>query len=124
MQFAFPHPAAREIAYYHQEAEGAAAQLVGLGICDQTPRCWSAVYFFYEPTWAARSIGVANVLFQIELARSLGIPNVYLGYRVEGCASMSYKARFASQEKLVGWPELDQEPHWVSASEPPVSAFL
>lgn len=115
-QFAFPHPAARELAYY--EGEGEDARLVGVGICDETPGAWSAVYFFYEPEWGKRSIGVANVIFQIELARRRGIPHVYLGFRVSECASMRYKTRFLPQERLVGWPDPEEEPRWVPV-EPP-----
>jgi arginine-tRNA-protein transferase len=110
LQFAFPHPAAREVAFHEPGPRG--DRLVGVGICDQTPNAWSAVYFFYDPGWAPRSIGVANVVFQIELARRLGIEHVYLGYRVSGCASMEYKARFQPQERLVGWPEPGEAPRW------------
>lgn len=111
-QFAMPHAAVREVAYY-DGAPGDPSALVGLGICDVTERAWSAVYFFYDPKWAPRSIGVANVLRQIEIARAGGQTHVYLGYRVDGCASMQYKARFRPQERLVGWPELDEEPVWM-----------
>jgi arginine-tRNA-protein transferase len=114
LQFAFAHPAAREVAYYDET--GGSPRLVGLGICDQTRSCWSAVYFFYDPSWAERSLGVANVVFQIELARALGIPHLYLGYRVQGCASMAYKARFHPQQRLVGWPAPHEEPRWIEAS--------
>lgn len=109
LQFAWPHPAAREITY-----RDAAGQLVGVGICDETPSSWSAVYFFYAPSWAPRSIGVANVVFQIELARRLGKEHLHLGYRVEGCPSLAYKATFRPQERLVGWPRFDEAPTWVS----------
>ncbi len=108
IQFAFPHPAAREIAY----VEPATGRLVGIGLCDETPRAWSAIYFFYDPAWAARSIGTANVITQIEIAQRRGIPYVYLGYQVAGCASLAYKASFRPQERLVGLPAADEEPTW------------
>jgi arginine-tRNA-protein transferase len=116
MQFAFPHPAVREIAFYDDdaaEAEGAPPRLVGVGICDETPHAWSAVYFFYDPAYARRSLGIANVLRQIEVARARGIPHVYLGYRVMPCPSMRYKAGFHPHELLVGRPADDEEPQWV-----------
>jgi arginine-tRNA-protein transferase len=85
---------------------------------------WSAVYFFYAGQWAARSIGVANVVFQIELARTRGIPHVHLGYRVASCPSLAYKGSFQPQERLVGWPDLDEPAQWEPAmrdddGEPP-----
>jgi arginyl-tRNA--protein-N-Asp/Glu arginylyltransferase len=106
LSFALPHPAVREVAYYEGHA------LVGVGICDETPRAWSAVYFYYEPAWGDRSIGVANVLAQIEIARERRLDHLYLGYRVDGCPSMAYKARYRPQERLVGWPGLDEAPRW------------
>jgi leucyl-tRNA---protein transferase len=113
MQFAFPHPAARELTYY--EGDGPDARLVGVGICDETPTAWSAVYFFYHPDWAKRSLGVANVLFQIELARAKKLAHVYLGYRIDASASMKYKAQFQPQERLIGWPSPDETAVWSPA---------
>ena len=109
--FAFPHPSVRELALYSGD------RLVGVGICDVTPRAWSAVYFFYDPSDRRLSLGTANVLLQIELARAQGIPFVYLGYRVEGCASMRYKGAFQPQQRLIGRPGLDEPPRWVDAPD-------
>jgi len=114
LQLAYPHPAAREIAYYDDSpaAEGGPPRLVGLGICDETPRAWNAAYFFYDPAYARRSLGVANILQQIAAARERGIPHVYLGFRVLPCPSMRYKAGFRPHELLQGRPAFDEEPEW------------
>jgi arginyl-tRNA--protein-N-Asp/Glu arginylyltransferase len=112
LQFAFPHPAGREIAYYDDEAGG---RLVGVAICDETPRAWSLVYFFYDPVYARLSLGVANVVFSIELAKTRSIPYVYLGYRVTECPSLRYKATFRPREELVGRPGEGETPRWVRA---------
>jgi arginyl-tRNA--protein-N-Asp/Glu arginylyltransferase len=111
LQLAFPHPAVRELAYYDDEAS-VSGRLVALAICDETPHAWSATYFFYDPAYARRSIGVANILRQIEVARARGISHVYLGFRVLGCRSMRYKAAFRPHELLQGRPGLDEEPEW------------
>ncbi len=111
--FAFPHPSVREIAFHDDSAGG---RLVGVGISDETPHAWSAVYFFYDPDYARRSLGVANVLTQISLARARGIPYVYLGYRVEGCPSLVYKSQYRPHELLVGRPGPDEEPCWLPQS--------
>jgi arginine-tRNA-protein transferase len=58
----------------------------------------SAIYFFYDPDERGRSLGTYNVLCLIEEAVRRGLPYVYLGYFVEGCRSMAYKARFAPNE--------------------------
>jgi arginine-tRNA-protein transferase len=58
----------------------------------------SAIYFVYDPDERGRSLGTWNVLCTIEEARRRGLPYVYLGYYVEGCASMAYKMRFAPNQ--------------------------
>jgi leucyl-tRNA---protein transferase len=109
LQFAMPHPAAREITYIDRSS----GRIVGVALCDETPNAWSAIYFFYHPEWAKNSIGTANVVFQIELAKELRIPHLYLGYRVDGCPSLAYKAAFRPQERLIGWPSFVEEPIWL-----------
>ncbi len=111
IQFAFPHPAAREVTYHDDDG----GRLVGVGICDEAPRAWSLVYFFYEPAYAERSLGIANVVIGIEIAASRGIPYVYLGYSVAGCPSLRYKAAFGPREELEGWPEMNEAPRWLRA---------
>lgn len=113
-QFAFPHPCVREVAFWDDDA-GPTPKLVGVGLCDETPSGWSAIYFFYDPAYADRSLGTYNVLFQIEYARQRGIPHVYLGYRVAGCQSLKYKGSFRPHEVLVGRPGLGEEPRWTPA---------
>jgi arginine-tRNA-protein transferase len=106
LHFAFPHPSAREVAFYEGE------KLVGVGISDETPRAWSLVFFYYDPELLDRSLGVVNVLVQIEHAQRRGIPHAYLGYRVMGCASLAYKARYRPHELLIGRPLESEIPEW------------
>jgi arginine-tRNA-protein transferase len=109
-QFGAPHPCAREVTYYD------GTRLVGVGLCDETPRAWSAGYFFYDPAYAACSLGVLHVLTLLRLARERGQAHVYLGFRVEGCASMRYKARFHPHELLDGRPAMHETPRWTKAA--------
>jgi arginyl-tRNA--protein-N-Asp/Glu arginylyltransferase len=111
LEFAFPHPTSREAAFYDDDAGGL---LVGVGLYDETPRALSAAFFFYDPEYARLSLGAANVLSLIDDARASRRAYVYLGYRVEGCASLEYKGNFRPHERLRGWPELDEEagPSW------------
>ena len=75
-------------------------RLIGVGYVDRLPVGLSAIYFFYEPDERDRAPGTFNVLSVLRRAAELGLPHVYLGYYVEGCRSLEYKARFRPNEVL------------------------
>jgi arginine-tRNA-protein transferase len=110
MEFAFPHPCVREIAF---RDPGRDNRLVGLGIVDEVPDALSAVYFFWDPEHAPPSLGTAHIVSLVEDAAERGLPYVYLGYRVAECPSMAYKGRFQPQESLTGRPADHDRPEWI-----------
>jgi arginine-tRNA-protein transferase len=73
-------------------------KLIGVGYVDDLPGALSAIYFFYDPDQRPRSLGTWNVLSIIEVAQLRGIPHAYLGYYVEGCQSLEYKANFVPNQ--------------------------
>ena len=78
-------------------------RLVGVGYVDVLEDArhrggLSAIYFFYDPQESQRSLGTYNVLCVIDEAKRRRLPYAYLGYYVEGCASMSYKTRFVPNQ--------------------------
>lgn len=108
-EFAFPHPSVREVSFRDPEHGN---RLVGVGICDETDAFLSAVYFFYDPEHAPPSLGVAHVVMLVEDARTRGLSHTYLGYRVLGCPSLVYKARYGPHELLDGRPAFGERPTW------------
>jgi arginine-tRNA-protein transferase len=75
-------------------------KLLGVGYVDHLAEGLSAIYFFHDPDERDRSLGTYNVLSLIRVAAERGLPHVYLGYYVEGCRSLAYKARFRPNEVL------------------------
>lgn len=114
MEFVFPHPCAREAAFYDDDSGG---RLVGVGLFDATPSALSAAFFFYDPEYARMSLGTANVVSLMGDARAAGRPFVYLGYRVEGCASLRYKASFRPYELLLERPSLSDAAAWIRVAD-------
>ena len=79
--------------------------LVGAVLCDHLSDGISLIHSFYDPELQDRSLGTYIILDQIEYARSLRLPYVYLGFWIEGSRKMAYKERFLPQERLThdGW---------------------
>jgi leucyl-tRNA---protein transferase len=75
-------------------------RLAGVGYVDVLREGLSAIYFFYEPALRGRSLGTFNVLSILSEARRRRLKHVYLGYFVDGCASLTYKANFRPNEVL------------------------
>lgn len=73
-------------------------RLLSVGVTDQQPRGLSAIYTFFEPSEERRSLGVFSILKQIELARELGLPFLYLGYWIKESPKMAYKIQYRPTE--------------------------
>ena len=76
-------------------------ELIAVAVTDKLNNALSALYTFFEPNMAERSIGTFAILTQIEFARQCNIRHLYLGYQVDACAKMNYKTKFYPHERFI-----------------------
>lgn len=76
-------------------------QLLAVAVADRLLSGYSAVYTFFDPAARKRSLGRFAVLRLIQLCRSAQLPWLYLGYFVDGCRKMQYKAEYRPQQRLI-----------------------
>jgi arginine-tRNA-protein transferase len=71
----------------------------------------SSVYTFYDASQIKASYGTYGILWQIEKAKELQLPYVYLGYYIKESQKMSYKSLFKPIEGLINghWTNLDTD---------------
>jgi arginine-tRNA-protein transferase len=75
--------------------------LAAVSLVDRLDDGFSAVYSFFDPAQARRSLGTWSILWLVEECRRHGLPYVYLGYWIAESPKMAYKARFPALERLV-----------------------
>lgn len=75
-------------------------RLLAVGICDVSAHALSSVYFYFDPSESARRLGTFGAVKEIEFARARGIAHYYLGYWIDECESMRYKAAFEPHQIL------------------------
>ncbi len=85
-------------------------QLVGCVLIDCLSDGVSAVYSFYDPDLARRSLGTTMILAVIGLVQESQLAHVYLGYWIRESSKMAYKSQFRPLEALgpQGWRVLTE----------------
>ena len=114
----------RLIEYSHpdEDDDGARGGLRAVSLTDVLDDGLSMVYSFFAPERSRDSLGTYVILDHVEIARSMGLPYVYLGYWVPGSPKMGYKAKFQGLEIYHGgeWQKLT-DPDGFSADTHPLS---
>ena len=83
------------------EFRDATGQLVGLAVSDYLNQGISAIYTFFDPGQATRSLGTYAIIWQIKEVQRLDLEYLYLGYWIRECRKMSYKVAFHPLEMLL-----------------------
>lgn len=84
-------------------------RLIAAAVTDVLDRSLAAVYTYFDPELADRSLGVFAILQQIAECRRRGVPHLYLGYWIDELRKMRYKADYRPAEVLRDgvWSALD-----------------
>lgn len=61
----------------------------------------SSVYTFYDASEQSTSLGSYSILWQIEQAKLLKLPYIYLGYYIKNSGKMAYKINYQPIEGLI-----------------------
>ncbi len=69
-------------------------RLIAVAVMDHLEDGLSAIYTFFDPQAEKRSLGVFAILWEVEQAREMGLDYLYLGYWIQNCQKMSYKADY------------------------------
>lgn len=71
-----------------------ADRLLCCAVVDQLASGLSAIYTYFDPDEAKRSLGTLAILKEIEIAKDYALDYVYLGYWIRDSAKMRYKSNF------------------------------
>lgn len=84
-------------------------RLIASAATDYTHAGLSAVYCYFDPEESKRSPGTYCVLQQIQLAKAMQCDYLYMGYWINNCQKMKYKAYYQPMEILVNnvWSKRD-----------------
>ena len=78
--------------YYYKE------QLIAIGVLDVLPSGLSSVYFMYDPDFKSMALGKISALLEMRETRTrLCLDYYYMGYYIQDCAKMKYKAKFGGE---------------------------
>ncbi len=88
-------------------------RLIGVDLIDILEDGLSSIYFYYDPDYMHLSLGRLSLYFQIKFAKETNKNWIYLGYYVQDCPSLSYKAQYTPFKTLQGRPTINEAFEWL-----------
>lgn len=98
---------------HYLEFRNSAQKLVAVAVTDRLQNGLSAIYTFFDPDENRRSLGVYGVISQVEWAKEIGLPYLYLGYWIKQCQKMNYKTDYQPCQLMVNG-------NWITVTSTPV----
>jgi len=96
----------KEVLYFYDD------RLIGVDLIDFLDDGISSIYFYYDPEFAYLSLGRLSIYEQLILAKEYDLDWIYLGYYVENCQSLKYKALYKPYQILQGSPTISEDAIW------------
>lgn len=92
----------QQLGTIHQHYKMTNGLLIAVGVVDILPQGLSSVYLFYDPSFSDELVplGKYSILKEIEWTQHAGLPYYYLGYYIESCQKMRYKAEYKPSQLL------------------------
>ena len=72
--------------YFYKIYHG--SQLISVSVTDELESGLSAVYTFFDPREARRSLGIYSILTQLQSCVDMSLPYLFLGYWIKNCKKM------------------------------------
>lgn len=72
-------------------------KLIAIAVLDILPSGISSVYFIYDPDCKAMVLGKISALFEMKFTQQIGLDWYYMGYYINDCVKMRYKAKFGGE---------------------------
>ncbi len=76
-------------------------RLLAVAVTDVTPLGLSAVYTYFDPAESKRGLGNFCILQQIHHTQLMQLEHLYMGYWINDCQKMKYKASFQPMQSFV-----------------------
>jgi arginine-tRNA-protein transferase len=98
------YPYSYEMRFYIED------RLIGVSILDESMESISSAYFYWDPDFEDRSLGVYSMIQEIFYAKLSNKKYLYLGFYIRDISNMEYKSRFRPAQLYINSEWVDFYP--------------